>query len=360
MTRLRAALICTVSLACIVCGADVVRAEEASRQVPTTSVDPIVEVQSLISAGKLEEAELLLRGLDGDASVLASLLGLIELRRGKPKDAILHFQRVLQLDPSRTAIWLYLGQAHLEDAQPFKALAALREGRAAGESLPSYYRLLAKAEVGVGDGPAAHDSLRVGIERFPKDKSLQLDQVLLLIELGLFATATEAARTYLVEHVGDANGYAVVAETLRGAGRPLEAAAILEGAIFGRSIAKQSDEIALMARLGWAYAAADKHVAAARSFARAISLGGAQYFEAAEQFRLAGKYRQALICNANVEEPRKRVVQRLTIFIDSHSYERAAAMSAEFDRLNGWTDEARFLIAHAKVQIGNVECAQPR
>ena len=73
MTRLRAALICTVSLACIVCGADVVRAEEASRQVPTTSVDPIVEVQSLISAGKLEEAELLLRGLDGDASVLASL-----------------------------------------------------------------------------------------------------------------------------------------------------------------------------------------------------------------------------------------------------------------------------------------------
>jgi predicted Zn-dependent protease len=317
------------------------------------STDPLAEVQILLAESRLDEAEALLSGLGGDEHVLASLFGLLHMKRGDFQAAIVQFRRVLKLKPNQTAIWLYLGQAYYENEQFSESVRALTRGRQVGAGIPSYYRLLAKAELSAGETEAAYGTLLAGIQRFPSRPELQLDRALLLVDAGLFAAALEAASGYLADHAADVNGYALMAEALRSADRPLDAAAVLEDALLEDPV--NAD---LWARLGLAYSSASKQVAAARSFVRAIQFGGAYFFEAAEQFRLAGKTRQALFYNGGVTDVVKGLQQRLVVLLAAEHFERAAALWDPIERAGAWTDSVRYHMAYALVQTGDLERAE--
>jgi len=316
-------------------------------------VDPVDEVQAMIKDGKLDEAAVLLDGLEGDDYVLESLRGLLEMKRGKLEKAIVHFKKVLKLKPNQTAVWLYLGQAYFEAQQYQHSVDSLRNGKSAGESFPSYFRLLAKAELAAGLTEDGYQTLLDGTARFPYASALRLDRALFLIEAGLYTAALEAAEGYLATRSTDANGHAVMAEALRSAGRPLKAAAVLENALL-----HDPGNTDLLARLGLCYSAAQKTLAAARSFYRAAALSGRFHFETAEQFRLAGKTRRALLHNSAVADEKKRLRQRLTILLAGERFDRASALHESIDKANAWDDNTRFLLAHAHVQTGSLQQAK--
>ena len=316
-------------------------------------LDPIAEVQNMLKQGRLDEAETLLDGLEGEVYILESLRGLLAMKRGKFERAITHFQKVLALKPNQTAAWLYLGQACFETEQYKRSVEALRKGRSAGELVPSYYRLLAKAELTAGFTEAGYRTLLDGGARFPEVPELQLDRALFLIEAGLYAAALEAAEAYLATRATDANGHAVMAEALRSAKRPLEAAAVLENALL-----KDPGDADLWARLGLCYSSAEKHLAAAHSFYRASTLSGRYHFETAEQFRLAGKTRRALLHNAAVADESKRLRQRLTILLAAERFDRAVALYDAIDRAGAWNDYTRYLLVHAHLRTGDLGRAE--
>lgn len=316
-------------------------------------LEPIDEVREMIKDGRLDEAAELLSGLDGEEYIIESLRGLLEMKRKNPGEAIAHFKKVLELKPNQTAVWLYLGQAYFETEQFAQAVKALRNGRSAGESVPSFFRLLAKAELAAGSTETGYQTLVDGGARFPNVPELQLDRALFLIEAGLYAAALEAAEGYLATRSSDVNGYAVMAEALRSAGRPREAAAVLESALL-----EDPGNADLLARLGLSYSSAQKHLASARVFARAALLTGRYHFEAADQYRLAGKTQPALFHNGAVSDEKRRLGQRLTILLAGERFDRAAALFDAIDKANAWNDTNRYLLAHAHMQTGDLSRAE--
>jgi predicted Zn-dependent protease len=272
------------------------------------------------------------------------------MRRGNHPAAIGHFRKVLQLKATQIAVWLYLGQSYYDTEQYSRSVDALRRGRAAGERLPSFYRLLAKAELAAGLTDAGYQTLLDGAARFPDRPELQLDRALFLIEAGLYSAALEAAEAYLATRAADAHGHAVMAEALRSSGRPLEAAAVLENALI-----EDPSNPDLIARLGLSYSSAQKHLASARAFFRAGFFSGQYQFETAEQFRLAGKTRRALLHNEAVPDQVKRLRQRLTILLAGERYDRAAALFDQIEQANAWNDNTRYLLAYAHLQTGELE-----
>lgn len=316
-------------------------------------LQPIQLVQTLLDQGKLDEAERLLNGLEGDEAVLESFWGILAVKRGRPKQAIPHFRRVLALKPTQTAVWLYLGQAYFQADQYQESLAALDKGKPIGQKLPSYFQLRARVEEKLGRLEAAYGTLEEARRLFPQQYELLREQALLLVNEGLYAAALEKGRDYLAKRPSDRDGYVVLGEAMRKAGRPREAAVILEEAALGFN---QDPEI--LARLAFAYSTDQRTLAAARLFARATRLGGDHAFAAAEHFRLAGRFREAVEMNAFVKEEKKRLSQRLAIYLGEEHFGRAASLAQALVDAEALDDTNRYRVAYASLRIGDLNQAE--
>jgi len=340
-------------LATMVAGASVVAAEDYHQQ-DDHEVPPIEIVQKLIAAGRLDEAEILLSGLEGDEAVLASFHGIIAMKRSRPAEAIPHFLRVLELRPNRIAVWLYLGQAYVETEQYKLAVDALYRGEPVGLKLPSYFRLRARAEQAAGWIEEAYDTLDYAVIHLPDHPELVREQALLLAREGLYAAALSKGEWYLALQPEDRDGYLILGEALRSSGRPREAAAILEQAAL-----RFDQDPDVVARLALAHASDGRHLAAARLFARATRLGGEYAFEAADQFRATGRLREALEQNARVARPARRLAQRLDLYLATERFDRAAALHGPLEQSGALeSGTPAYRLAYAHLRTGELDRAE--
>ncbi|MBN2496949.1 MAG: tetratricopeptide repeat protein [Deltaproteobacteria bacterium] len=315
--------------------------------------EPIEFVQELIEAGKLDEARRLLDGLEGDEAVLESFRGILDMKAGRPERAIAHFERVLVLKPTQTAVWLYLGQARFQTGRFRESLRALEKGAAVGRKLPAFFQLKARAEKELGLVEAAYGSLEEARGLFPGQDDLVREQALLLVGEGLYAAALSKGQEYLARRPEDRDGYLILGEALRKAGRPREAAVILEQAAL-----RFDQDPEILARLAFAYSTDHRTLAAARLFAKATRLGGEHAFAAAEHFRLAGRFREAMQMNARVQDPKKKLSQRLAIYLGSAHFSRAAALEGALVSATALDDTCRYRLAYANLRTGDLQTAE--
>ncbi len=310
-------------------------------------------VRELLDEDRLDEAEKLLSGLEGDQGTLESLRGILAMKRQRFEQAAAHFRRVLALKPQQIAVWLYLGQACFMLKKYDESLRALFRGEKIGRDLPSYFQLRARAEQELGRTEDAYRTLDQALGLFPTHHQLIREQALLLVKKELYAAALQKGQEYLSRNPRDRDGYLILGEALRSAGQPHRAAVILEEAAL-----RFEQDPQVLARLAFAHATNGHNLAAARLFARATRLGGDHAFAAAEHFRLAGRFREAMEQNTLVPDPKKRLSQRLALYLGWEHFDRAAALERPLSAAGALDDTNRYRLAYALLRTGDLDRAE--
>lgn len=307
---------------------------------------PLDRAEALLVAGDLEGARRALADASpADSVEVDAITGLIELRSGHPAAAAERFRRVLALRPNRLGVWVYLGQAHYVMGDYASALAALHEGESVGVSQAGYFILRARTERELNYMAAAEETLVRGRERFPDAASLMREYAFFHLDLGLVTDAQALAERYRERAPGDPYAWRLVADIARRTGEPSRAADVLE-----RARLRLPGESELTTQLAHVYAELGVHGPAGELFASVADRDSAAALAAADQFRLAGRFREALRWNAQVRDETLRQRQRIAILVADGSHDRALAFAAS-DRASV-TAETALLLAHAAVRVG--------
>jgi len=111
----------------------------------------------------------------------------------------------------------------------------------------------------------------------------------------------------------------------------------------------------LRAHLGHAYARHRRWYSAARLFEEATALGGNYRFEAADQYRMAGRYGHALRMNGQTPSSDAQRVQRVAILFEEQQYARIVAMKATFN-----DPGSRYRVAYSHYAVGDLLGATKR
>jgi predicted Zn-dependent protease len=347
-----------LGLALLVAGAGL-----AAPRATTPSTDPLALPALLLSDGHLDRAAAELAALqpDGpgvDPARYHRLMGLVHLQRGEGPAAAASLRAALDLRPADTApdpaLCLSLARAELLAEAPDRALEALALGGAAAEALPGTPRVRAKAAHDLGRPAEALRALEDGARRFPTDRELVRQQVILLAELGLSQDALARAELLLADAAATPAEAASLAELLRRSGAPDRALLLLEGAML-----RAPTDPDLRARAAAAHRALGQPLAAARALEPVAAADPTWADEVAELYREAGRTETALLWNGRVPDPKEKTRQRFAILLDGEEFERAAGLEERLDRVGLLrSDEAlRYGLAYAHFRAGALEDA---
>jgi len=112
----------------------------------TPAGDDLARAMDLAAQGRFAEAEQLLRAIETtypDPFLVRYRLGLILLRTGKPKEAVLRFEAATQKSPNSAVAWLGLAQARLRIDQRKAAIEAADRAAQLATAEPPLWRALA-------------------------------------------------------------------------------------------------------------------------------------------------------------------------------------------------------------------------
>jgi predicted Zn-dependent protease len=322
--------------------------KDDNQQKTATTVTPAAAVREAIAKGNLEEAEHIISNIDGNEYARLSFLGIIALKRQQSQKAIRYFEKARTLDGSRPELQLLMAQAFFQNGELQKTLTALKKGQPAGGDLPSYYQFRGGVEAQLEQFEAAWTTFNSGYQRFPEHYVFLKELAVVMIRAGLFATALDYGDAYLRHAPHDVAGILVIAHALLSNHHYVEAAGILEEAV-----ARSGAHPDLLATLAASYGSAGNPLAAGRILARAVLIDSNHAFDAAQYFIAAKNWREALNMNLRVENAQKRLSQRLRIHFKRGRFSRAIATGVEMQRENLMTDEDRYCLVYAWLQLGN-------
>lgn len=238
------------------------------------------------------------------------------------------------------------------------ALSALDQGGAELDAIASTWTLRARAYRDLGDLVGAWAAMEAGLARFPQQKALRQQQVLLLIEQGLSQEARARATALLQRDDTTEDDVLVIAEALRVAGAVEEAADLLEAALI-----QSPGSLDVRVRLAVVNLDAERPYAAARLFEQvfeqAAALDPSYAANAASLYLAAGRPALALQANVRVLDAAEKVEQRFTIFATTQDWERAAALGPRLARLGVLdSEDIRYGLAYARFETGDFEGAE--
>ena len=118
------------------------------------------------------------------------------------------------------------------------------------------------------------------------------------------------------------------------------------------------DDPEIPLRLAYAYAADSRPGTSARMFIRAQALRPAYEWEIAEELREAGEPGRALVYNAQVSDPGRKLPQRLAIYSEMERWERAAALGPALEELPDLDDASSYQLAYACCMAGEREALE--
>lgn len=275
------------------------------------------ELQALVDAGRLDEAEAALLALPEPER--APWVGQIAMKRGAWPDAVLAFEQAEQaMEAPPPELYLYLALCYLRAGRAQQSVQAAERASALAEQRVAQPLVEARARREVGDTAGAYRVLERAARAFPHDPQVRLELVALLQSSGLL----NAARRVAVELAGmrlEDQTRLTIFDLLH---RDPHARPLLEWLA-----AAAPEDPQTTAHLAHHYAATGESLAAARLFARATAQGGDFGFEAADQFRVAGRVDEALEANAEVHDVPRRQAQRLAILFEGARYARVVALA---------------------------------
>ncbi|MCA9664149.1 MAG: hypothetical protein KC503_01130, partial [Myxococcales bacterium] len=303
------------------------------------------------AAAVLREIDIKTKGLD--RARYHTLSGLVALKRRDYRVAAAELAAAIGAGQRDKNAYLLLAQARFGMKDYRGTLAALEQVGALARRYVGVYLMRAQAHWRLGERGGAWRALGEGLSRFPSDRQLVRQKVLLMVELGLYSGATQIGLRYLARG-GDETDYVAIAEALRRGKQHRRAILILEQA---KLALPRSDRI--LKQLARAYLDDNKPLAAAELLARAAYAKPKYRVEAAELYRRAGRLITALYFNGLVLEQKPKVRQRLGLLIELARFEQAAAMAPRLSRLGLLADQRIvYALAYALYKVGRYKRAE--
>ena len=311
---------------------------------PSSDADALAQakqVETLIDRGELAQAEAQLRSESFSPLVEATLQGRLAMARSKPAQAVRSFRKAVTLAPDHGPLRILLAHAQLAAKQHADALRTLEHESVASDD-PAVAQLRARAYLGRDEPKRAYNTLVAASSAHPDDVALRRQLVLVCAQADLFVTAQQWAQTLRPAQLGSPTVVAV-----------LQRARTQPGALpVARSLAAGfPDDAQVQAELGWVESAAGEFNGAARALARAARLGADTAYAAAEHYRAARRYRDALSANAMVRERARRLGQRFDILFESGRMARAIAAAQSLETSSTLSPRQRYNLAYAHYSL---------
>ena len=299
-------------------------------------------IQSLLDAKDWTAAEALLPSLPEQTRPLAE--GMIAQGKGESARAARAFERALALSPERPVLHLRLAYAYLRLKKFEDALRHVQAAKGLGSIVTTLPLLEARALDGLGRDSEAYRVLNRGCDA--ENTSIKV-----CLELALFARKrllVSEVRTTVQKILAmqpDTDELKLVFNLLAD---DQESLLVLEQIVF-----RFPDLPALRGLLGYVYAGHRLWHSAAYHFEQAWAQGEPYAFQAAEQYRMAGRYRDALRMNGMVSDDGRRAIQRLSILFEQKKYAQITVIHGTFEDLG-----SQYRLAYAHYAIGDYATAQ--
>jgi len=294
-------------------------------------------VQELIDAKRWDAAQAQLESVPSAARPRYE--GLIAQGRGEPAAAAQAFEKALVATPGVPQLHLHAAHAYFQ-LNRFKDV--LRHAQAASglrEEVIAQPLLEARALEGLGRDDEAYKVLVHACKTYTKEFRPWLELAVLAHRKGLSHEVVRAARE-VIERNPERGAVMALFQLLytdRAATPLLEEIA-----------ARYPGDAELRAHLGHAYARSRRWFSAARLFEDATVLGGDYAFEAADQYRMAGRYGHALRMNGLASNSDAQRTQRVAILFEQGQYARIVAMGSTFK-----DPGTRYRVAYSHYAVGD-------
>ena len=322
-------------------------------------LDPLKLAAVLLGDGHLDRAERALKRFDPQSEGVEEakraryffLRGRLARQRGEPERALTAFGQALEAGYDQPDIHLYRARAAFDAGDPERTLVALEDLGEAGADVPATHALRVAAHWRLEQREAAWAALETAIQRFPEQVEFRRQRLDYLLQLQLFSRALEVADNVIERSETPAKDATAVGASLTKAGEADRAIPFLE-----RYRLAHPDHADLAVSLARAYLETGQVHAAAGIMDSAAARHPELAEKAAEIHRRAGHIPRALYHNARVAEGPAKLRQRLGLFLERQSYERAAAMDRDLRRNGLLEDESiRYALAYAHFRTGGFD-----
>ncbi|MBV70756.1 MAG: hypothetical protein CMH52_05345 [Myxococcales bacterium] len=247
--------------------------------------------------------------------------GLIAQGQGQPKAAAQAFERALVQTPNVPQLHLHAAHAYFQLKQFEDVLRHARAASALKTQAVVQPLLEARALEGLNKDAEAYSVLLNAGIHFKTAYRPWLELAALAHRKKLANEVRRAAREVLARKP-DRAAILSLFHLLYG---DRDAIPILE-----QIIAQNPTDADLRAHLGHVYAGEQRWLSAARLFEEATDLGGRYAFEAADQYRMAARHRDALRLNGLVPSSQRQLAQKVSILFEQEQYARIVAIDADF------------------------------
>ena len=301
-------------------------------------------VQELIEGERWAEAEAELESLPSEAK--ARFEGLIAQGRGDSADAAAAFERALVMTPEVPELHLHAAHAYLSLNQFEVALRHARAASSLSDTAIAQPLIEARALDGLERHAEAYALLVKTCEVHGDALRPWLELALLSHREGLVLEVRRIAKELLARRLDRDTRLSLFHLLYDDMG----ALPLLE-----HVVAQHPSDAELRGHLAHVYARHSKWFSAARIFEEAHMLGGGYAFEAADQYRMAGHFTDALRMNAAARPTKAQAVQRLAILFEDEQYARIVAFDEPFD-----DPASQYRQAYAHYAIGDALGAKKR
>lgn len=324
--------------------------------------------------GSYEKAEEAIQWVDTekkgfDFARYFSLRGIISMRLFNYQNAVKHLQAAIE----QTKIKVYkpvknidieairiekMGQLNLQLAEAYyqlknysSVIEVLDAAGEAGVARPQLFTLRADCYWKLKQNGDAFDALEQGYQKFPEAVSLIKQTFFYYAELGLYQTASNEAERYFEIATPDAKDYIAFAQVLSGSGEREKAMRILEKA---KLMFPETSKIPVL--LGHLYLKKDMRHVAANLFEFGSYYDKKYVPEAAEVYRRAQAFTSSLRMNAQIQNPKAKLKQRISIFLELGEFEKIVALKDALRRYGMLKDEnLRYALAYAYFKLGDYD-----
>ncbi|MBN2804026.1 MAG: tetratricopeptide repeat protein [Deltaproteobacteria bacterium] len=288
-----------------------------------------------------------------DKSDYYLLLGITHMSLENVESAKDAFLKSVENGVKDKMVYLFLGQIFYKLNDYQKSIEYLEKGKSAADHHAASFLLKANAWFRINNFAAAFDTLDEGIKKFPDDRQLQENRILLYIDAKLFQKAIILAEKYLSNDEVTAENYTAMSEAFIRGGEPQKAIIVLEAA---RLLYPDKNE--LTAQLARAYVKNGQELVAARLFQQAYLENEKDnemfLLDAAELFRRHGQYYQALQLNKKISDQKTKIKQRAGILVETGQFEEIALMVDRLERLDLLKDDSiLYAVAYSFFKISD-------
>ena len=330
-------------------------AGEISDGVINEEVDYLGIAALMVRDGAYDRAATALLNIDPQAEETDlvryhTLSGLVAMYYEDYKAAAASFESAVAHGQSDPLIHAYLGQIYFARGEYRRSLDAL-SNLTNFDQYPDLLGIKSQAHWRLGEVSPAISTLEDAISLYPDRSRFYQQRIFYLIELDLTREAVDQSLLFLSSLGTDPVGYITIGEALRRGNQHNEAIIVLEMA---KLKFPENNDIYLS--LAQAYLDAERFLTAADIVETVSHHDGTYYYDAAELYRRAGRYRRALYLNGLISDPVVKASQRFTILLEMKRYEEALALEARLRGLGLLEDDTlRYALAYVNYQAGHYD-----